>query len=549
MNKNKTKWIFAATLLLATACASDDTTQTGEQKNEPNTKGYTTFVAGKESTQTRTSLDYDTGNFFWESGDNIFVKDDAGIWQTGSNAVSGTEKSYYKFLLSGAFAGTSYTVFYPGKNGTNDQVTIATAQTQATPADTKHLGEAGDCGIGTATGSSAGFGFKLNHKAAILVFQPYTNDALLKDCYLTKIEVISDNNIAGTYTLDPITKKLTGSGASNTITLNTIGTGAYSNGFPMTNTSANLSTNGAYMVIAPGHHKLRIRYWLMSPTELYLVGSGLMAHPGPLEGTITRDLPIFNYEENNYYDMRADLKVAHYPISNQYYLWDAQQEFWYGHESDQPMENMMGDAPESLYPQNNSDPRWYNEAVFPATASHSAATCPNVNELCWYVQDGDPHWDNNTLWATGGHLTKGGMWLKTQTKIAAANGKNVADLKIAAPDGIDHTTSTAPAQVSNSLIASDMPDANNMNNYFYLPALGQYGKSGGNIVFMQNGYLGYYWSSTPAPSPVNCAYSIGFTNYTISVAGSGTAQSNNRSSAFRLWKADDSDGKYRPIGM
>ena len=87
---NKTKWIFAAALLLVTACASDDATQTGEQKNEPNTNGYATFVAGKETTQTRTSLDYNTGNFFWENGDNIFVKDDAGTWQTGSNAVSGT---------------------------------------------------------------------------------------------------------------------------------------------------------------------------------------------------------------------------------------------------------------------------------------------------------------------------------------------------------------------------------------------------------------------------------------------------------------------------
>lgn len=264
MNMNKTKWIFAAALLLVTACASDDATQTGEQKKETKTNGYATFVAGKETTQTRTSLDYNTGNFFWENGDNIFVKDDAGTWQTGSNAVSGTGKPYYRFLLSGAFAGTSYTVFYPGKNGTNDQVTIATAQTQTTPADTKHLGEDGDCGLATATGASNYFSFKLDHKAAILVFQPYTSDALLQDCYLRKIEVISDNNIAGTYTLDPITKKLTGSGASNTITLNTIGPGAYYKGFPMTNTSANLSTNGAYMVIAPGHHKLRVKYWLQS---------------------------------------------------------------------------------------------------------------------------------------------------------------------------------------------------------------------------------------------------------------------------------------------
>ena len=64
------------------------------------------------------------------------------------------------------------------------------------------------------------------HKAAYLVFQPYTANATLKNCYLTKIEVTSnDNNIAGTFTLDPTTDKLTGTGTTKTITLTTKGTG------------------------------------------------------------------------------------------------------------------------------------------------------------------------------------------------------------------------------------------------------------------------------------------------------------------------------------
>ena len=394
---NKTKLIWAAALLLVTACASEDTAQTGEQKKETATNGYATFVAGKEPTQTRTSLDYNTGKFYWEAGDNIFVKDDAGTWQTASNAVSGTAKSYYKFQLSGAFSGTSYTVFYPGKNGTNDQVTIATAQTQTTPADTKHLGESGDCGLATATGTGTDFSFNLEHKAAYLVFQPYTSDALLKDCYLTKIEVISDNNIAGTYTLDPTTKKLTGSGASNTITLTTQApSGTYQNGFPMTTTSASLSTNGAYMVIAPGHHTLQVRYWLKSLTD-------------NIEGTVTKQLSNFNYEENNYYDMTANLKVSH--NSANYYLWDAAegQHWWYGHldSNEKPDLNLYSNSP-----QNNSDPRWYREdASSPApAASRSAKDCPNVNECIWYCMQGDPHLDNNELFATIGHLYKGGMW-------------------------------------------------------------------------------------------------------------------------------------------
>ena len=84
-----------AALLLTASCASEDATQTGEQKQEQKTGNYTVFVSGKEDTsteqpKTRTSLNYNTGAFYWETGDNIFVKDDGGTWQTGSNVVNGT---------------------------------------------------------------------------------------------------------------------------------------------------------------------------------------------------------------------------------------------------------------------------------------------------------------------------------------------------------------------------------------------------------------------------------------------------------------------------
>lgn len=91
---------LAATLLLAVSCASEDTAQNNNQKKETNTGTYAVFIAGKEKTEpskTRTSLDYDTGNFFWEQGDNIFVKDDGGIWRTGTNPV---DKNTIDFLGS-----------------------------------------------------------------------------------------------------------------------------------------------------------------------------------------------------------------------------------------------------------------------------------------------------------------------------------------------------------------------------------------------------------------------------------------------------------------
>lgn len=509
---------LAATLLLTVSCASEDTAQNNNQKKETNTGTYAVFIAGKEKTEpskTRTSLDYDTGNFFWEQGDNIFVKDDGGIWRTGTNPVDKNTVDLFRFQLPGSFTGTNYTVFYPGKNGTNDQVTIATAQTQTAPATTTHFGEAGDCGLATANKTSTVFSFWIDHKAAYLVFQPYTNDALLKDCYLTKIEVISDNNIAGTYTLDPITKKLTGTGTDKTIILTTKApSGTYVNGFPMTTTSASLSTNGAYMVIAPGYHKLRVRYWLRRkrPKE-----GGT-----PCEGTVTKDLPTFNYEANNYYDMAANLTITHYP-GNAYYTWDAQQPYWAGYEWDNPVASKRQQETPTFYnpdastyapkitPMSASNPRGYNPlmayndptgvapAVLPTTTRFQA--CPNVNELFWYAKKGNPHFDKE-LWACMGVVETGGMWFLKKKYIQNFDKNHAPD------ETTDYTRSLTYAEYSSAYpggtpISHGRPAADELDKYFFLPCAGRYQWNGSLVNF---GWNGFYWSSTPVPPNTLGAY-------------------------------------------
>ena len=49
--------------------------------------------------------------------------------------------------------------------------------------------------------------------------QPFTNNTGIKNCQLTKIEVTSDNDITGTYTLDTTTGELTGSASGKSITM------------------------------------------------------------------------------------------------------------------------------------------------------------------------------------------------------------------------------------------------------------------------------------------------------------------------------------------
>ena len=496
----KTKQLFKSHLfslaalfsmaLVAVSCANEDIAQNG--KTGDNGKGFATFVADVP-TQTRTSIDYATGNFYWEEGDKIYVKDDDGTIQV-SNAVDAAHahSASFKFKVPGKFGGSAtYKVYYLGKNGGGNQVTIPTSQTQTTPNTTDHLGDSGDYGTATATGTLGGsiFSFQLEHQPAYLVFQPYTSNAVLKNCYLTKIEVNSDDDIAETYTIDPSTGNLNSSAGSKQIVLTTkdpVTGSTNEKGFSFTNATSISTADKVYMLIKPGAHTLKIRYWVKD----YDTG---------IEGTITKVLPSFNYDKNTYYDMTANLEIKNYD-GDHYYMWDAQDQFWKGHEwwstnKDQPVLNGNDDW---HYAQNNSDSRWYNEGGgagrFDATLS--CAGLPNANEMTWYAAKGDPRWDGDELWTTMGHLYKGGMWFKKKSQISGYNPNT-------AYDGTDWRTNGKRHGWPTSYT---LPEAADAGNYFYLPALGWYNPyDSGKLNDV--GYSSKYWSSSAYPLyPVNAYY-------------------------------------------
>ena len=481
---------FCGLALVFASCANEDVAQGTTDVGNENDKNLTTFVAGDEA-KTRTSMDYTTGNFFWEAGDKIYVKDDDGTWQQSNNAPTSKVASF-KFKVPGKFTkGNTYKVYYPGKNGNRDKVTIPAAQTQIAPNTTDHFGISGDCGTASASWSNAknGFAFALDHQAAILVFQPYTSNTVLKDCYLTKIEVSSDNDITHTYTLNSTTGELTGTGSGKQIILTTKGSGSYANGFPLNTTSASVTANGAYMVIKPGTHILKVRYWVKDIAT-------------NVEGTITKLLSSHTYAKNTYYDMTANLNVKDYD-GDHYYMWDAQDQYWKGHEwwsanKDQPVLNGRDN---SNYAQSSSDSRYYN-ASFPGSGISNPAThapckdLPNANEMAWYVQKGDPRWDGDELWTTMGHLYKGGIWVKKKAYISGYN-KNTA------VDGTDWRTSLGSGTGS---LSHTLPSAAESGNYFYLPTLGYYESGRLDRV----GVNGFYWSSSADPWVRNYAYFLCF---------------------------------------
>ena len=488
------------------SCANDDLAQNG--KTSTDDKGLTAFSTGEPATRTTMEAD---GKFYWEAGDKIWVKDDSGNWKQSSNSPTGKTASF-KFLMPGKYtAKSSYEVYYPGKNGNQDQVTISANQTQTEPNTTAHFGTSGDCGIAKATrnATSHEFEFALDHKAAYLVFKPYTSNDVLKYCYLTKIEVTSDNDITDTYTLDPTaatgTGALTGTGNGKQIVLTTKGDygSTYQNGFPLTNTSASLTTNGAYMVIKPGTHTLRIRYWVKD----------VATH---VEGTITKIISSHTFAKNEYVNMEADLQIKNYD-GDHYYMWDAQQQYWYGYEWTKNLASGVGqptlnNTSSSNYPHNSSDAnnRWYNESFLgngisnPATHT-SCKDLPNVNEMTWYAKFGDPRWDADELWTTMGHLYKGGMWFKKKSQISGYNSNTTYD-------GTDWRTNGNNS--GSWSVSQTLPSAADANNYFYLPALGNY-LSGqlGNV-----GDIGYYWSSSATPRGLY-AYYLAFESGRVRVYG------------------------------
>ena len=482
--------VFGIALTFA-SCAKEDVAQNPSNKEGDNDKSLTTFVAGEEA-KTRTSLDYNSSDFSWEAGDYIYVKDDDGIMRKSTNAPTQKVASF-RYRVPGKFgASASYKVYYLGKNSNGSQVTISANQTQTAPDNTEHFGTAGDYGTATATGAVGGsiFSFQLEHQPAYLVFQPYTSNTILQSCYLTKVEVSSDNDIAETYTVNTSTGALTGSAGSKQIILTTSGSSSNPNGFPLSNSSASVSTNGAYMVIKPGTHTLRVRYWVKDVAT-------------NVEGTITKPLPATAYASNTYYDMTANLNVRNYD-GDKYYMWDAQEQYWKGHEwnlgGSQP--TLMSQSASSDYPQNSSDPnhRYYHEGGGSGRfdATQSCAGLPNVNEMTWYAAKGEPRWDGDELWTTMGHLYKGGMWFKKKANISGFNANT-------AEDGTDWRTNGGGRSWS---VSQTLPDAADAGNYFYLPALGYY--YSGQLYNVGN--LGYYWSSSANPWFSGSAYYLNFSS-------------------------------------
>lgn len=445
--KNKLGVILLVVLNVFGACTNEDQKQETSQNN--NSESSTIFIS-RDVPSTKTSIAHTVGAVAnvvsWISGDNIWVEDGGNlIASTTSNITTKTTDA--KFQVPGSFTGTSYNIFYTGNNSTSgNTVTIKNEQTQSAPNNFDHAGVSGDCGVAVASKIGNNFAFSLNHKAAYLCFLPRSANDVIAGCKLTKIEVTSDDDIAGDYTLSPsgLSASPTAN-ASKTITLKT------GNGFNLDNSTTDITKNGAYMVITPGTHTLTIRYWVKSETD-------------NVEAHITKYVQG-TFAPNSMTDITAKLDNSYTNVK--YYLWDAKKDLWDGLESTQPTKN--GDsAPTGLKlddgtPRNTFKrmPLHYQENNF--IAVNSCANLPNRNEMKWYHSGGDWYADNYEAVVLMGHLYRGGLWCKKHNYIPG------------------FSSTTAPASDPHTIVAKEgRPAYQDLNKYFYIPYLGSYRLNGVN---------------------------------------------------------------------
>ena len=249
------------------------------------------------------------------------------------------------------------------------------------------------------------------------------------------------------------------------------------------------------MVIAPGKYNFTINYTIKDPTT-------------NVEGDIVKTLSNFDCKEGDINDITAWIEKDLEDVTGTYYMWDAQQDYWAGHDRGADGKYLRGLAVNEIDMPNASpttgSPRWYNPVYaykVSKPATHSANQQPNVNLMChWAIPDWDQaHWDSNKLWFGYGHLQKGGIWIRKRTSPPMVN----KDWDFWGEDfrknGLEQTY--VPAALSPNNNASNnhytlrMPlPAGQESNFFFLPASG-YGI--GNRM-RDIGRGGHYWTSTPS---------------------------------------------------
>ena len=454
----KTSLLVCCALLLA-GCTADEI-ETDKKTKTPDIPEGATLFESIAQPETRTSVGgYSPGgslNLLWNIYDFIWVKTSSAPtgWVKGySQNIPWSKKvaSEVLFRLDERLTEESYLVRYTGEGGEGfsyDKVTIPSEQRKiGIQNDPYYFFLRGDCGVAVARKDklTGRYKFQLEHKAAYIGIAPHSsNNTMIKFEYDPKFEVKS-------------IKVTADQAICGTFNFNDDGIDLTSRP-ATTEQNKSITTSGCY--IAGEHNELEnASVIVLAPGTYgtvkveYVVGNDV--HP---DVTVTREYKNVTFTAGKVKWMRPDFRAEQYK------------------------------EPEKALDSNIKD-------------------CPNINELRWYIEKGDPHF-GNYFFRRGGLLPGNGrtrfcpgIWIKKLSVIAKENGKTVEQLKATAPDGNNYIKSSG-GKKKITVLPANLP--NNMQDYFFLPALGD------KDTYRTYKKEGFFWTSSPEYHNHSRVYALHF---------------------------------------
>ena len=458
----KTSLLVCCALLLA-GCTADEI-ETDKKTKTPDIPEGATLFESIAQPETRTVLSaYGPGgslNLLWDAYD--------GIWAKTSSAPTGWVRNSYSnlygtrtsdevvFGFKDRLTEDSYLVRYTGQDGEElsyDKVTIPSEQLKriGTQYDPYHFSIRGDCGVAVARKDklTGRYKFQLEHKAAYIGIGPHSsNNTMVNFEYDPKFEVKSikvtaDQAICGTFNFNDDGIDLTSRPATTEQNKSITTSGCY-----IPNKDHQGLGNASVIVLAPGTYgTVKVEYVINT-----------VGHDNDPDVTVNREYKNVTFTAGKVKWMRPDFRAEQY------------QDREPGHDS-------------------------------------RIKDCPNINELRWYIEKGDPHW-GKYFFRKGGLIPGNGrtrfcpgIWIKKLSVIAKENGKTVEQLKAAAPDGNNYIKSSG-GKKKITVSPADLP--NNMQDYFFLPALGD------KDTYRTYKKEGFFWTSSPEYHNHSRVYALHF---------------------------------------
>ena len=424
----KTSLLVCCALLLA-GCTADEI-ETDKKTKTPDIPEGATLFESIAQPETRTSVGgYAPGmslNLLWNIYDFIWVKTSSAPtgWVKGlSQNIPWSKKvaSEATFRLDERLTEESYLVRYTGAKDEGlsyDKVTIPSEQKKFfIQNDPYYFFLHGDCGVAVARKDklTGRYKFQLEHKAAYIGIAPHSSN------YSMIVRKYSPNFLVKSI-------KVTADQAiCGTFNFNDDGIDLTSRP-AATEQNKSITTSGCF--IDEEHNELSN-------------ASVIVLAPGTY-GTVKVEYVVNTVGHNNDPDVTVTREYKNVTFTAGKVKW------------------MRPDFRAELYLETDAD-------------DGRVKKCPNVNELRWLIEKGDPH-IGKFYYGSGYDPEKGitarfsrGIWIKKLSVIAKENGKTVEQLKAAAPDGANYEVKGGALKTITGL-PSDLP--NIMGDYIFLPALG-----------------------------------------------------------------------------